>query len=379
MKSIQGSSLTAKSIKTMSIGQVFYRDRLEVRKIKDDVVYYSNIMVNGRRTRTLLGKESLGYNLTRARQDLNKVYVSASSEAGYSNTYFSKTFEDASAHYLDLLERTSGSNIAQKRQQLRDHLIPFWGKLRIRDLTQGLVQEYVARRQSLGASNATICRELSVFSHMGNTLVDHGGLSNPFPTPKKPRENTVTRGVIPDKDFSKLLLSAKNDVSPDIYLFLIVARNSGMRHSEILSLRWEHVNFDASTVFLPEAKAGPRHQPISNEGMSALRIRFDELGEDAEWIFPSQSSKTGHLTYVKSQWARVVKDAGLDGKGYTIHSIRHTVVSTLAAQNVNLATIKEISGHKSDAAVNRYMHSDRDQVRRALDGIKFGARISPNT
>lgn len=235
-----------------------------------------------------------------------------------------------------------------------------------------MTQTYAAQRSREGAANSTINRELAVYSHIGNTLVEHGFLREPFPKPKSQKEENTRCIVIPDDDFRKILIAAKEDHCSYMYAFLVIARNTSMRHEEMLRLRFEHVDFDRREIFIPEAKAGARYQPISEEGLAAIRSLQAERGVESGWLFPSDTSASGHITYAKSQWKRILERAGLAHKGYTIHTIRHTVVTELAKQNLSTAMIKKISGHKSDAMVNRYTHMQNDAVTDALNSISLG-------
>jgi integrase len=36
-----------------------------------------------------------------------------------------------------------------------------------------------------------------------------------------------------------------------------------MRHSEIVRVRYDQIDFDARRIFIPKAKAGEREQPIT--------------------------------------------------------------------------------------------------------------------
>lgn len=41
-----------------------------------------------------------------------------------------------------------------------------------------------------------------------------------------------------------------------------------MRHSEVVAMRWAHVDLDHRTLFIPETKTGtPRQIPLSSRAM----------------------------------------------------------------------------------------------------------------
>ncbi|WP_417272725.1 tyrosine-type recombinase/integrase [Celeribacter halophilus] len=172
-------------------------------------------------------------------------------------------------------------------------------------------------------------------------------------------------------EFEQLLEAARNDICPHIALILVVARSTGMRHGEILALKFKDIDWDGNRISIRNAKAGPRIQPISQHGIQALQAAFKVRGPKANWVFPSSTSKSGHITHVKSQWARVVQAADLQDKGYTLHTIRHTVITKLAEAGVGAAVIQKISGHKTIQMVHHYTHVGESVVDNALEKMSL--------
>jgi integrase len=50
-----------------------------------------------------------------------------------------------------------------------------------------------------------------------------------------------------------------------LWLFVAFGLNTAMRHSEILAARFDKIDFDTLRLFVPNAKAGQREQPITPE------------------------------------------------------------------------------------------------------------------
>ena len=61
------------------------------------------------------------------------------------------------------------------------------------------------------------------------------------------------------------LEAAKHDISPHIYLYSLIALSTSMRMSEILGIRRAKVDVDRRRIFIPQAKAGAREQPMTAE------------------------------------------------------------------------------------------------------------------
>lgn len=181
----------------MDIGSTLFGEKLEVRKTEKGHSFYANFMVRGKRIHKLLGKTENQMNLTKARTAVNQLIAEQSASPYKSNAFYEKTFKQAADKYLELQTASGGKNIRQKRQQIRDHLTPFFGNFWVHELSTGLTEKYAHKRRSVGTANATINRELAVFRHIGKTLFDHRLLASPFPAPKTQKEGGKKKKLSP--------------------------------------------------------------------------------------------------------------------------------------------------------------------------------------
>jgi integrase len=151
-----------------------------------------------------------------------------------------------------------------------------------------------------------------------------------------------------------------------MYPFVLVALGTGMRKSEILSIRPEHVDTEKCVIFIPQAKAGAREQPITESLATFLRQMIEGLPEDTQWLFPSATSRSGHTTRIQEPFRRVVKRAGLNPEEVTPHTLRHTTITQLVQAGVDLPTVQRISGHKTLAMVAKYAHQNSSHIQAAM-------------
>ncbi len=75
------------------------------------------------------------------------------------------------------------------------------------------------------------------------------------------------------------LEAAKSDQNRQTYPFILIGLRTGMRKSEILSIRREHVELATRTIYVPHAKAGARTQPISADLAAFLEGYLETLPE----------------------------------------------------------------------------------------------------
>ena len=143
-----------------------------------------------------------------------------------------------------------------------------------------------------------------------------------------------------------------------------------MRKMEILSIELKNIDLERRVIYIPQAKAGAREQPITSNLADFLRgyIESSEPGET--WLFPSKTSATGHVMNIEKPFRRVVEEAGLDAKTVVRHTLRHTAITHLVQAGVDLPTVQRISGHKTLQMVVRYSHQNGEHIRAAMDKLE---------
>jgi integrase/recombinase XerD len=160
------------------------------------------------------------------------------------------------------------------------------------------------------------------------------------------------------------------------HALLLLATQTGLRASEIASLRRQDLQLDDSGWVRCRGKGRKeRCTPLARSTTKVLRVWLRERGGEPDSpLFPSRSGQ--HLTR-GAIWRLVIKHAAtasercssLQAKNVTPHTLRHTTAMQLlsAPQPVDTATIALWLGHESLDTTNKYIHADMDLKRRALD------------
>ena len=166
---------------------------------------------------------------------------------------------------------------------------------------------------------------------------------------------------------------------------------TGMRHSEVLELRWDRVDMDAMTVTVDETKSGePLEIPVVRQVAAILERRLAERGDFPEqsriWVFPSETSASGRLSSLQQLNARI-GEAG--GAKFWFHALRNCFI-TVADRELMLPTslTKRLVNHARPRDVTEGYASDwtADQLRDAaqriadrIDGLIDGGAPSAGT
>ncbi len=126
------------------------------------------------------------------------------------------------------------------------------------------------------------------------------------------------------------------------------------RRSEVLGMTWAEVDLRAKTWRLPaeRSKTGaPRTLPLSRPALALLQARR-QADEKGRWVFPSPVAAVGPLGSIQAPFRRVAARAGVTG--WTVHDIRRTVRTCLAALGVRPDVAEAILGHVRPALERTY-------------------------
>lgn len=329
------------------------------RQANGDVRYSVNIMVDGQRIHRVIGRESEGCTREQAERAIEGFRTKAR-EGRLDLPTGRKThrsFAEAGEDYLAKIEHhpKHGRNFARKQQHIRGRLAPYFKGQRPDKLTEFAVSHYIKHRRSEGAAQATINRELATLTHFLNRCLEWGWIKSK-PRIDKGEEVRKRIVVLSESDKRALMRGAIGDQDPLTWLFVAIAMGTGMRHSEILRVRWDEIDFAQRRIYIGKAKAGQREQPIPAGLADRLRAEWGQLGEPVGYLFPTTraDAKSPHRQNMATQFRRAVERAKMDPAKVTPHILRHTAITGLVKAGVDLPTIQKISGHKTLAMVLRY-------------------------
>lgn len=342
------------------------------RQSNGDGIYSVNIMVDRVRIHRVIGRESHGTTRTQCETFIESTKTAAREDrlALPKGRKVALIFPEAARQYITKLKEIGGKGIERKECQLDLHLKPFFGHKALSRITSFDIERYKKHRRDQCASFATVNRELAVLSHLFSMGVEWKWLSHRPAKINRFKEDNGRITYLTVEQCASILEAAKHDLSPHIYLYSLIALATSMRMSEILSIRRCNVDVDRRRIYIPQAKAGAREQPMTAELAAYLKAYMPTLPPGTEWLFPSISSRSGHLATIRKAHRRVVKAAGLDPDVVVRHTFRHTAVTHLVQAGVDLPTVQKISGHKTLSMVARYAHANGAHIDAAMDQLE---------
>ena len=160
-----------------------------------------------------------------------------------------------------------------------------------------------------------------------------------MPKNKPPRERRLKDG-----EFERLKVAAEKSRSWYLWPVVVPAIETAMRRGEILGLRWEHIDLDKKTAFLPMTKNGSsRWVPLNDEGAAKLTKA------------PKETDRPFPVTDVafRQAWDRLRTRANITD--LTFHDLRHEAISRMFDSGMKIHEVMAVSGHKTASQLFRYV------------------------
>jgi len=209
-------------------------------------------------------------------------------------------------------------------------------------------------------SAGTVIRELAYLSAIINHARKEWGINvpNPVQMVRKPQSPQSRSRVLTDDEVSKLLMALEPTgrrshwTKPVVQLALATA----MRRGELLSLKWEHIDLQARTAFLPDTKNGEsRTVPLSTVAVQVLAGLPRHI---SGMVIPVR------FFTLDAAFKRGVRRAGLDGVRF--HDLRRTAITRMAEKLPNVIELAAVSGHKSLMVLKQYYRPTASELAQKL-------------
>jgi integrase len=266
----------------------------------------------------------------------------------------------------DLLDKITPTRIAKERDKLlaeptNRFTTPLAGN-----------PELDAKRKRSLRTGSTVNRYLAALS----SCLSHGVRMewierNPCERVAKPKEGEGRVRFLTDDERPRLLAACRPH--PDLYLAVVLALTTGARQAEIMTLRWQQIDFKRQVITLDKTKNGDKRSlALVGEAFTLLQERAKVRNLKDDRIFPpTRYAKKAQYLDLRGPWESALKVAGI--QDFHWHDLRHTAASYLAMSGVSLVEIAKVLGHRTMQMVARYSHLSDGHI--VATGEKLAARL----
>lgn len=250
-------------------------------------------------------------------------------------------------NYLKNIKGYSGRTCSEYLKDIKAFAL--WAKANVKDarwstLTRSDIDEYITMRAKEGIKPATTNRELAAISALYRYFIREGLLkNNPARYQSRRKEGYHLPNTIPSED---LQAAYKNSFGV-VHVWIGLLATTGIRISELLSLKWEDIDFKTCALEINGKGNKDRLVYTTPEYLELMRQAYERKPTEGR-IFRYSERDARHMIWeALKPYSRA--------KQLSPHAIRHSFATSLAKQGVNVATIATILGHNRIATTQKYI------------------------
>lgn len=223
------------------------------------------------------------------------------------------------------------------------------------DINAWEIEKWRNKRLTDGVKPATTNRQINTIKGCLSRAVEWGAIDSHDLNKVKTLtvDNSKVRYLSKDEE-TRLRDNLKGSDTEFLEVIVLLALNTGMRKGELLSLEWNHINFDNKivTVDFQNAKSGnTRHLPLNTQAFNTLKLWQQET-DGIGFVFKDKNNaQLKDFPYV---WGALLDEAQITN--FRFHDLRHHFASKLVMASVDLNTVRELLGHSDLKMTLRYAH-----------------------
>lgn len=169
-----------------------------------------------------------------------------------------------------------------------------------------------------------------------------------------PRKNKSRLPEVLSREAVESLFACTSN--PKHRLLLMTTYSAGLRVSEVVSLKPEHIDGSRMTIRIEQAKGNKDRYTILSQRLWDEMQVFMKMYRPTIWLFFARDRKKAmHITTAQRIYDKARRKAGITG-GRGIHTLRHCFATHLLESGVDLRTIQELMGHSYINTTARYLH-----------------------
>jgi integrase/recombinase XerD len=298
--------------------------------------------------------------------------------------------------FLDMLTTERGAAMNTRQAYWRD-LADFSlylrekGKKEIVDASADEIKSYlkdlgdkihVKGSNSAQIATRTVARRLSALRQFYRYLVSENvRKDDPTSAIESPKQARTLPKTLSEGEVSALIKSAGATGGADavrLVCLLEMLYATGLRVSELVGLPLSAISDDRQFLMVAGKGGRERMVPLSEPAQKAVakyldvRTQFisgEDKGTQAQWLFPSRTSESGHLT--RQRFAQLLKDladtAGIEASRVSPHILRHAFATHLLSNGADLRSVQKMLGHADIATTQIYTHIVGEKAKKTVE------------
>ena len=176
---------------------------------------------------------------------------------------------------------------------------------------------------------------------------------------RRPRHDERLPMILSKDEIIKVLGMEKN---PKHRLLLMLVYSSGLRVSEVVALKKEHIDLSRKVIFVRQGKGRKDRSTILSDKAAQFIKEYYSFFIIDKWLFPGRkSSRPLSIRSAQHIFDKAIRHAGI-AKKISIHGLRHTFATHLLESGTDIRYIQTLLGHSNLRTTERYTHVAKRSV-----------------
>lgn len=335
--------------------------------IKEDRIWWLKFYDNGKEIRQ--SSQTHDYNAAKRKLKELEGKIAEGKPLPNNRLLFGELLDDVIRDYQSRRRKSMSTTV----QRIEKNVRPPLGHLKVKDISNSVIRNYLNQRINAGAKPATVNRELCIISK-AFAIAD---------VPYRPKielleESNVRAGFVTNAQMDAIENNLP-DCLRSLVRFLYI---TGWRRSEGFKLEWKNVGFDKGFLVLEHGTTKNnegRLFPITAE----LRTLLTNQREYVRGLERKFSRIISHVFVhpngepvlcIRRSWKSACKKAGL---GHVlVHDLRRSAIMNFYQNGIDQQTGMLLSGHKTANVYRRYNIPIIDTLREAAKKLDAASGLN---
>ncbi len=187
---------------------------------------------------------------------------------------------------------------------------------------------------------------------------------------ERPKKNKKLPIVLSKDEIQKMFDVCAN-IKHKVILGLLYS--CGLRVSELINLKWEHIDRSRMIINIIQAKGQKDRQVGLNENIIPLLTEYWKKYKSSIYVLNGQNDLQYSSRSVGEVIKQLTKSAGIFKRVYT-HLIRHCTFTHLVEMGTDISLIQKIAGHSNIKTTSIYCHISHNlisKIQSPINNIKL--------
>lgn len=275
--------------------------------------------------------------------------------------------------------------------ELQNYILPDFGEIDVKDLTEELIQKNVCKWQTEGSSHGRIIKK-STISNLVMLIrqIIKFGIKKNIIMPFNPEISYIPEAIetklktFTEKEQSEIINAVVSNLSFKSFGILL-SLSTGIRIGELCALRWDNFDNIQNIIIIQntlqrvyDKNKQPPTRIITGYPKTAKSIRYIPLSKRLQELLGQLPTinydgyvLTNNLTFMEPRTFRRFYKNFLQKnniKYLNFHCLRHSFATRLIQNGADYKCVSELLGHASiNTTLNMYVHPDLKQKRDCIE------------